>query len=361
MIVEHSANTSILVLCVDRDNDVGTVLNIKTPLIGENELLRAATEYILVRPEDSDSNAMFAAIQTLRELRKQYGSNVEVALIAGLESEDVEADMKILRELDQVLSQKKFDGVVLVSDGPTDELVAPLIQSRLPIFSIRRVIVQQSRGVEETFVLLINYIKKALTEEKYKRYSLGLTGLFLVFYSVLSAFAPQFVWPIIIISLGSFMFIKGYNVGEYFSKIYRSRPVTFATYLLAITISFLAFTQGIYALLRTNVPDILWALGYFLLAPVGAQLLVLDLFILALLLPILGTLIDNAIIGKPSSYSDVLIIGTTLLSRQLVFEVGRFISGSGDIRNVLTWAFIVLGSVIVSIIVRTIEKREKHE
>ncbi|MEM0208577.1 MAG: DUF373 family protein, partial [Thermofilum sp.] len=142
--MEHPSNTSILVLCVDRDNDVGTVLNIKTPLIGENELLRAATEYILVRPEDSDSNAMFAAIQTLRELRKQYGSNVEVALIAGLESEDVEADMKILKELDQVLSQKKFDGVVLVSDGPTDELVAPLIQSRLPIFSIRRVIVQQS-------------------------------------------------------------------------------------------------------------------------------------------------------------------------------------------------------------------------
>jgi putative membrane protein len=356
----NASRSSLLVLCVDRDNDVGAALNLKTPVIGESELLRVATEYILVRPEDSDSNAMFAALQTLRELRKQYGGDVEVALIAGLESEDVEADMKLLRELDEILGRRRFDGVVLVSDGPTDEAVAPLIQSRLPIFSIRRVIVQQERGVEETFVLLLNYAKKALTEEKYKRYTLGLTGILLVFYSILSSLAPQIVWPIIIISLGGFMFIKGYNIGDYFLKIYRSKPVTFATFLLAVTISFLAFMQGVYAILRSAAPDLFCALGNFLLAPVGAQLIVVDLFILALLLPLFGGLIDNAIIGKPNRYSDVLIVGTILLSRQLVFEVSRFLSRSGDIRNVLTWAFVVLGSVIVSIMVLTLERRE-HE
>lgn len=351
----------LLVLCVDRDNDVGTVLNVKTPLVGERAVLNAAVEYSLARPDDSDSNAMFAAVQTYRELRKTYGDGVEVALVAGLEREGVEGDMKILQELDQVLSQGRFDGVVLVSDGPTDEAVAPLIQSKLPIVSIRRVIVQQERGVEETFVLLVNYVKKAFTEENYKRYSLGLTGLFLVIYSLLSYFLPQFVWPILITALGGFMFFKGYNLGEYFSSIYKTKPITFASILLSIILSLLALIQGIYAVLKTPYIDFFGAIGRLLLAPVGAQLLAVDLLVLGAVLPFLGSLIDAAIAGKETRYSDALVIAVILMTRQLAVETARFLSGGGDIRGVLTWSFVVLSSVVVMVVAFTLERGARRQ
>ncbi|MEM0223784.1 MAG: DUF373 family protein, partial [Thermofilum sp.] len=58
----------LLVLCVDRDNDIGTTLGVQTPILGEEALTRVAIEFALRRPEDSDANAIFAALQTLRDL-----------------------------------------------------------------------------------------------------------------------------------------------------------------------------------------------------------------------------------------------------------------------------------------------------
>ncbi|WP_243681106.1 DUF373 family protein [Vulcanisaeta souniana] len=53
----------VIVLCVDRDNDVGERLGVPTPIIGRGNVLKVATEYILRYPDDSDANAMFGAVQ----------------------------------------------------------------------------------------------------------------------------------------------------------------------------------------------------------------------------------------------------------------------------------------------------------
>src|SRR5438132_1362909 len=54
----------ILVLCVDRDDDIGVKTGIKTPLIGREANLNAATKLGLADPEDSDVNALLSAIST---------------------------------------------------------------------------------------------------------------------------------------------------------------------------------------------------------------------------------------------------------------------------------------------------------
>lgn len=350
----------ILVLCVDRDNDVGETLGIATPVVGEENVLRVALEYILRRPEDSDSNALFAAVQTYRDLvKKGYNGRVEVALLAGTAEEGVEADMKILRELDEVLSKGAFSGAILVSDGPTDEAVAPLVQSRLPLLSIRRVIVQQSRGVEETFVLMVNYMKKLFTEDKYRKYSLGLTGVFLISYVILSTVVPQIVWPLILFFAGVAMFVKGYEIDKLMREIYASRPITFASILLSSILLLLGLVQGLGALLSGMYKGFPAALGDMMLAPVGAQLIAADLFVLAAALPIFGKIADSTMLLRQSRLADAFAMTTILFSRQLLVEVAKYLSGGGDIRGVLTWSFIVLGFVIFSVAVVPLEKRRE--
>ena len=50
---------------------------------------------------------------------------------------------------------KRFpaDSLVLVSVGFSDKDIMPLVQTRLPVTSVRRVIVKHSESIEETAVL----------------------------------------------------------------------------------------------------------------------------------------------------------------------------------------------------------------
>jgi len=94
----------ILVLCVDRDNDVGERLGVKTPVIGRDNVLKVGLDYIVRYPDDSDANAIFGAVKVYDGLRPIYGDNIEVALVTGSSGGDVEADLKVMAELDRVLS-----------------------------------------------------------------------------------------------------------------------------------------------------------------------------------------------------------------------------------------------------------------
>ena len=345
----------LLVLCVDRDNDVGAVLGISTPVVGEEALMRVATEFALRRPDDSDANAIFAALQTYRELRQMgYEGRCDVALLAGTEEEGVQADMKILRELDEVIKSGGYTGAILVSDGPTDEAVAPLIQSRIPLVSIRRVIVQQSRGVEETFVLLLNYAKKLFFEEKYRRYSMGLTGALIAIYTILSAVLPQFAWTLVLTSLGVFLFMKGYGIDKRIGEIYRTEPVRFISLVLALLLSTLGVLQGAAKLLQVQRLE-LSAVAIFLLAPVGGQLAVIDLFALSAALVLLGSMIEATISGERAKFSQALLVTAVLISRQMAVAVAKYLGGAGSIQEVLTWSFVVLAFAIVTVSVAYME------
>jgi len=345
----------LLVLCVDRDNDVGTVLGVKTPIVGEEELLKVATEYALKRPDDSDANAIFAAIQTYRELVSSgYAGRCEVALLAGLEGEGVQADMKILEELDWVIKRDGYTGAILVSDGPTDEAVAPLIQSRLPLISIRRVIVQQSRSVEETFVLLVNYAKKLITEEKYRKYSMGLTGAFVASYSILMALLPQFAWTLLLVALGVFMAIKGYGIDKKVGQIYRSGPVGFSSFIISLLLFFLGLFQGLSKAAQAQIVSAS-LISLFLLAPVGGQLVVVDLFVLSAALFLIGEMLNKLVLGGTLRYYQALIVVVLLISRQMIVEIAKYLAGSANIQAVLSWSFVVMMTVVIVAAVRYME------
>jgi len=140
-----------LILCVDGDNDIGRKANVETPILSRNKNLEAATALAIADPEEADANAMFGAVRLYDQLTERYPEEVyQVATIAGDAMGGIEADRNIVRELEGILDDYKATGVILVTDGYSDEAVIPLIQSRVPITSVQHIVVKHSERLEET-------------------------------------------------------------------------------------------------------------------------------------------------------------------------------------------------------------------
>ncbi len=251
----------LIVLYVDRDNDVGERLGVPTPIIGRGNVLKVATEYILRYPDDSDANAMFGAVQLYDTLISTFGAeNVEIAVVTGTSSEDVTADMKILNEVDKVLQVFDADGFIVVSDGPSDEVVVPLIQSRRPVVSVRRIVVKQTRGFEEFAVLAKYYIGKLFSEPKYRRYALGVPGALLLIYGTFYSIWPYI--PIIIrtmiiasitILLGAVFMLYGFNLHNSLLRFIRMYETTF--FISALSVFFaIVYLLSTYYILHQAIP-----------------------------------------------------------------------------------------------------------
>lgn len=334
-------NGLVLVVCVDRDNDVGEVLGVETPIVGADRVREVALKFALNRPEDSDANALFASLQTCEEL-KRSGRRAEVALIAGLREEGVKADIKIGKELDKVIEMLKPSEAILVSDGPTDEQVLPILQSKLKVISVRRVIVQQSRGIEESFILLLRYMKMLVEDERYRKYSLGVPGSFVMLYALLSALVPQFVWPALLFTIGFVLFLKGFALDVKVKELYFTSPVELVANGLAAVILVVITIYGVSYV--TTLPGVrgFEAFGYFLLVTIGGQMFLLDLVVISLALPFAGRIIDRLVTYKPVNISDVTMLAFILVSRQALLELGRVLIGGGDVVLLFEWILVAI-------------------
>lgn len=177
-----------LILCIDSDDDIGIKGKVKTPLIGRDANIQAATKFALSDPEEADANAMFGAVKLYDKLMKDYPNEVfEIATIAGSGKGGVEADRAMVRELGKVQKQFVADGVIIVTDGFADEELVPIIQSRIPITSIHHVVVKHSERIEETYAVIFRYLKMLVEDPYYSKVSLGVPGILLVIFGFLMA------------------------------------------------------------------------------------------------------------------------------------------------------------------------------
>lgn len=213
----------ILVVCVDRDNDIGRKTGVKTPIIGKKENIDAALKLLLADPEEADANAMFEAVRICDNLERGESSGIlcQVATIAGSELGGIASDRKLISELNDVLRKFNPSSLILVTDGFSDEDILPLIQSRIPISSVRRVVVKHSETIEETAALFSKYLRKILEEPKYSRIFLGLPGILLVMFGILSLLAifirydiGTWAWVVGLIIIGSYLIGKGYGLDK---------------------------------------------------------------------------------------------------------------------------------------------------
>ena len=208
----------ILVLCVDRDDDLGMKAGINTPVLGRKENVNAAASLALRDPEEADANAMFEAVRIYDNLKKgaKGKEECEVATIAGSDLEGVEADRQLVAELTEVLSKFPATDVILVTDGYTDEMVLPLIESRVPVTSVRRIVIQHSKSIEESAALFSRYMKILVENPRYSRMLLGLPGILLIVLGVL-AFIPEgltYAIPALGVIVGAFLVLRGFRLDK---------------------------------------------------------------------------------------------------------------------------------------------------
>ena len=123
----------IFFLCVDRDGALGTKAGIKTSVVGRENNLNAAVALALQDPEEPDANAIFEAVRVYDRLQSEAKPEevFEIATISGSELGWVEADRKIVAELNELLGSFPANEVILVTDGYSDEAVLPLVESRV--------------------------------------------------------------------------------------------------------------------------------------------------------------------------------------------------------------------------------------
>src|ERR671927_1634687 len=78
---KSSTHNRVLVLCIDRDDDIGSKGGIETPIVGRDACINAGMRLAIEDPEDADSNAIFGAVKAYEELVSK-GYDAEVAVVA---------------------------------------------------------------------------------------------------------------------------------------------------------------------------------------------------------------------------------------------------------------------------------------
>src|SRR3989337_4324969 len=208
----------ILILCVDRDGDLETKAGIKTPLMGRTANIDAAVSLALRDPEEPDANAMFEAIRLNDRLQseKKPDEIFEVATISGSELGGVGADRKLVAELNTLLDSFSAGEVILVTDGYSDEAVLPLVESRGPVSSVRRIVIKHSESIEETAALFSRYLRLIWENPRYARLALGIPGLLFFLFGVLSIIpgAVNYYHISIVLILGGGLLVKGFGVAR---------------------------------------------------------------------------------------------------------------------------------------------------
>jgi putative membrane protein len=214
----------ILILCVDRDDDLGMKAGIKTPILGRKDNINAAAGLALRDPEEPDANAMFEAVRIYNNLKKgaKEQEEYEVATISGSDLGGVGADRQLVAELTEILTGFPATDVILVTDGYTDEAVLPLIESRVPVTSVRRIVMKHSKSIEETAALFTRYLKILVENPRYSRILLGLPGILLIILGVLAVFHwLSYAGIAFLIVFGAFLFVRGFRLDKIALNFYK--------------------------------------------------------------------------------------------------------------------------------------------
>jgi putative membrane protein len=224
---KEATYSKILVLCIDRDDDIGSKGGIETPIVGRDACINAGTRLALEDPEDADSNAIFAAVKTYEELVSK-GYAAEVAVVAGKFNRGVEADEKISLEVKSILEKYRADGAVIVSDGEDDETILPVIQSRIPVISVQRVIIRHSRSVEYSYAVLGRYLRMLVYDSQYSKFFLGVPGVLLAAGALAVIFdAAKWITAIVFAILGGAFIVRAFDIDKALSSFGRLTPTSF--------------------------------------------------------------------------------------------------------------------------------------
>ncbi len=323
--VNASTSNKLLVICIDRDNDVGEKAGIITPVIGRDACIEAAQRLALEDPEDADSNSIFAAIKTYEDLISK-GYKAEVITVAGVKSRGVQADEKILAETKKVLEKFSANGAVIVSDGEDDESVIPVIQNVLPVVSVQRVVMKVSRSVEYSYAVFGKYLKMIAYDSKYSKFFLGVPGILLLIGGVatVAGYTAE-ITAVLISILGGAFLIRAFDIDRAWSNWAKPTPVGFIrifTMVAGILLILSSVPAGIDSIDEKLLDSEAEILSVFSNKIIVGQFVsgVLPILWVGLGAIFAGILLSNWMGGIPRQISDILRIVVLIALYPTVFQ-----------------------------------------
>ena len=258
-----------LVICIERDNDIGEKANVRAPLIGREVNIEAAVRLATADPEDSDTNTIFGGVKVFDELVAK-GIDAEIVTLAGDKNVGIISDQKIASQLDTILKQFDAESAIFISDGAEDETILPIVQSRIKIDSVKRIVVMQSANLESTYYI----IKHAFNDPKISQtffVPLGLASLIYAFFLMVDY--PQGAIIGILAAIGLYMLYRGFSdtINLFWEKMkdsFYSGRMSFFTYATAVVIALVATVVGFIDIWELYTKEGVWYYGIIPLATV---------------------------------------------------------------------------------------------
>jgi putative membrane protein len=361
-----------LVLSVDRDDDIGWKANVESPAIGRAACLKAANTLALADPEDSDVNAIFSAVKIYDELTEK-GEETAIAVIAGNHLHMIEGDRRIAASLEQVIKETRATNCILVTDGAEDEYVIPIIQSKIPVSSVRRVIVNQMPNLEGTYYIL----KKFLDDPKISRMIFIPLGLAMLLYAIAYLLdAPGIATIIVVGVIGGYLLYKGFGFDEIVHSIIDALRISlsrgrfsFVTYTTTILLIIIGFTVGFINVLKFYSTDSSLGLLLYLMTFIYGSI---EWFIFAGLVTSVGVIIDvyaneREALGKVIVFPFFVIALGFILYAASVYIIS--VSGVPDFpltpdesaKNILYSTIIGISSAVTGVITQFFVNRRMTE
>jgi len=233
--VKATTANKLLVICIDRDDDLGRKTGIPTPVVGRDACIEAAQRLALEDPEDADSNSIFFAIKTYEDLVSK-GYKAQVVTVTGVENRGVQADEKVASEIRSVLKKFSANGAVIVSDGEADEMVIPVIQNIIPVISVQRVVMQVSRTIEHSYAVFGKFLKLVMYNPKYSKFFLGVPGILLLIGGIgaVTGYNVE-IFAVLITILGGAFLIRAFDIDKAWSNWAKPTPEGFTRMFTLIT------------------------------------------------------------------------------------------------------------------------------
>jgi putative membrane protein len=302
-------------VCVDRDGTIAAAAGSSGPIVGRETIRGLVTEVGLDDPEDSRVNCLLEALSVARDLddedsvvavvtgenpttdggsdARSTGSGIvasrtvervgsETALRADgkrrtdrdrptdaerhidsqptTESNDrgtVGVDRVIARQVDALVSRYDPDAAIVVTDTAEDERLVPIVESRVRVDAVDRVVVRQARDIESAYYLL----KQFLADEQLRGTVLVPIGLALLVFPLLLALTDRPATALAAIAgvTGFFLLYKGLGVddlvGTLASEVREalySGQVSIVTYVVAVGLALVGVFAGAIAASATT-------------------------------------------------------------------------------------------------------------
>ncbi|MFW6448988.1 MAG: DUF373 family protein [Halobacteriota archaeon] len=279
---------STLVICIDRTDEIGRKTGHDTPVTGPEAVRDLVLDLGVADPEDSGVNALLETLRLSAELEADGESPIPV-VVSGSRESMVLADRSIAEQLDAILEEYDPTSSIVVLDSAQDERVVPIVESRLRVDSVDRVVVRQARDLESTYYLL----KQFMADEELRPTILVPIGITLLVFPALSLVAgTAYSLATITAVIGLFLLYKGIGVESHLARLNAwvreslySGQVSIVTYAVAAGLVLVGIIAG--GLGASDIPSdagwlmigmrfvfdtVLWAVGAGLIASTGRLL-----------------------------------------------------------------------------------------